>query len=642
MDAGARAGRRVARLPLALKLLTPFLVLMLVAGALGAFLIVRDLSASAEASLERELARRSLAAESLFQDRELYLLESASFAANVEGMAPAVRVEDAPRIRELLRSVLALKTDLTWVGVVDASRGSVVGFLRQRPGGPPAVARLGSWTGGAIVQRAVNDEDGGRHAGFVRLGRRWSYAVASPICTGGSTCRAVGAAFAAIRVDVLVAEAVDRLTSGVAQPSSAGLAVFGPNRRLLGAIGPVPERLPAEAGGDGPVRTTQLLDGQHSATLFSSLRLVRPSGGTLAVSIPTATAFSAARQAGIRLATLMLLAMAGVMTIGALLVRAMLRQVRSLVETNRQLGEGDLSARAPILSGDELGELAAGVNEMAEQLEASYETLEMRVAERTEEVRRLLRERTEFFAAMSHEFRTPLAVIMGNVDMLLDPEYRRERENVADAGRTIKESAAQLLAVVNDILSLARAETGQLELVLQDTDLGEVMGDVRRTVKGLTQAAGLRARIEVPDGLMVRADPLRLREILLNLVDNAVKYTPPGGTVTVSAVSKRDVAAVTVADTGVGIPADALERIFEPFFRVKGTTAQRGQASSGLGLALTKRLVEAQGGDIRVESVPGKGTTFTFTLSAVRGGRGDQPPGGALDIGPVFSGNTSS
>ena len=642
MARGREGAPRIARVPLALKLLTPFLVLMLLAGLVGALLIVRDLSSRAEASLDHELARRSLAAESLFQDRELYLQEAASFAANLEGMAPAVRAGRADGVRDLLRSVLALKADLTMLGVADGGGSWLAGWVRSRPGVRPVEAPDDPWADAPIVARALDEVAGEQHVGFVRVGPRWTFAVAAPICTGGRICRAAGVAVAAIALNLVAEEAAARIDRGAGGPAPAGLSVFAPGGRLLASAGRVPDAVPAEGSGGASVRTTGRVGDVEVATLFTGLRLGEPRLGTLAVAIPTAPTFSTAREAGIRLATLMLLAMVGVMAIGGLLVRAILRQVRPLVDTNRKLGEGDLSARAPILSGDELGELAQGVNEMAEQLEASYETLEMRVAERTEEVRRLLRERTEFFAAISHEFRTPLAVIMGNVDMLLDPAYRRERGNVADAGRTIKESAAQLLSVINDILSLARAETGQLDVTLEDVDLSEILGDLRRTVEGLARAAGLRARVEIPEGFVVRADPLRLREIVLNLVDNAIKYTPAGGTVTVSAAADGDVAAVSVADTGVGIPPDAVDHIFELFFRVKGTRPQRGQPSSGLGLALTKRLVEAHGGDIHVESAPGEGTTFTFTLMAAHGPRGGQGPGGAVVTDPVSSRKTST
>jgi signal transduction histidine kinase len=335
----------------------------------------------------------------------------------------------------------------------------------------------------------------------------------------------------------------------------------------------------------------------------------------MALSVPTAQAFATARGAGLRLALILFGAMAGVVAIGAALSRRILAQVRPLVETNRALGRGELEVRAPVLSSDELGELARGVNQMAEQLQASYETLELRVAQRTEEVQRLLKERTEFFAALSHELRTPLAIIRGQAKMMLDPTYPKGVKWVTQTGAVIDDSAAQLLSTVNDVLELARAESGRFELDVETIDLPDVVRGARPTIEGLTRANGLEIAVDVPDNLPpVRADRTRLREVIVNLVDNAAKYTPEGGAVDVSASARNGSVVVSVSDTGVGIPPEAGELIFEPFFRVPGTKAQRGQASSGLGLALAKRIVEAQGGKITFESRPEAGTTFTFTL----------------------------
>lgn len=138
-------------------------------------------------------------------------------------------------------------------------------------------------------------------------------------------------------------------------------------------------------------------------------------------------------------------------------------------------------------------------------------------------------------------------------------------------------------------------------------------------IDGLARAGGVRLRTRIPRDLPhAKADAARLREVLVNLVDNAVKYTPAGGEVVVSAAANNGAVSILVSDTGVGIPADVGDRVFEPFFRVKGTRAQRGQPSSGLGLAVAKRFIEAQGGDLSFEPRDSGGTTFTVTLNAAR------------------------
>jgi len=608
----APRGTRRGRTTVYLKLLTPFLVLLLLGGLLSAFLIVRDLSSRAETVLENELSRRSLEARSVFQDQELYLLESANLAANLEGMAGAARNRRRDSVADLLRSVLALKTDIGLLTVTDLKGGTLSGWLRTKTA-EPVVRNDLEWRGASFVKRTLAEGSGRQRSGLALVERRWTLAVAAPICSEVRNCRPVGVAIAGIDLRKLVGEAAGRLRA-TAEDLSTDVGVFDDNGRLLSSSGRIPRDLPAEVSAGASVRGTTRSNGEDIALLYTPLQAGAIRIGTLAIAVPTAPAFVTAREAGIRLASVMLVVMALVLVIGTLLSRSVLRQVRPLVETNRRLGSGDLSARAPVLSRDELGELAEGVNDMAEQLQADHETMEMRVAERTQEIRRLLHERTELFAAISHEFRTPLAVIMGEVDMLLDPAYGRGAKKAAELGPRIKESAAQLLGMVNDILELAKAETGALEVDLRDVDLGASLEEMRPTIEGLARAAELEVTIDSPVGRVARADPLRLREIILNLVDNAVKYTPPGGTVTVSAASRSGVVEVSVSDTGVGIPADAHKRIFEPFFRVKATRPQRGQPSTGLGLALTKRLVEAHGGAIRFDSKPGEGTTFSFTL----------------------------
>jgi signal transduction histidine kinase len=291
-----------------------------------------------------------------------------------------------------------------------------------------------------------------------------------------------------------------------------------------------------------------------------------------------------------------------------------------LVSANRALGTGDLSARAPVMGHDELGELATGFNEMAVRLQANVETLELRVEERTEEIRRLLRERTEFFAGLSHEFRTPLAIIRNQADLVAEDATD---SSMADAGRVMSTSAEQLLELVNDILDTARAEVSSVDVELEPVRLSDVVNGLKPNLADLAQSAGLRLSTKVPANLpTVYADPTRLREVVLNLVDNAVKYTPDGGKVDVTAAAVNGHVELAVRDTGVGIPLEARDRMFQPFYRVRGTRTQRGQSSSGLGLALTKRLVEAQGGSIDFTSAPGEGSTFVVKLRPVSDERG--------------------
>jgi signal transduction histidine kinase len=538
-----------------------------------------------------------------------------NFAANLAGMAEALRASDEARSADLLRSVVALKTDLDLVVAANHEGMAVVEFARSARA-PNHVQRSGANRSSQFVRRALADPAGAKAAGFLRSDGRTLLAVAGAVCSAVSLCAPTGVAIVGIDIATIAAEAAGQTRSGVAVFDTKGQIVAAE-----GLVGP-PMRV-GDSSADGLVRRNDEAAAGDVATIFSPLEIQGQRQGTVGVTIETGPAFASVRGAGWRLALVLLAGLLGIVAIGVLVSRFILAQVRPLVSTNRALGTGDLTARAPVLGNDELGQLASGVNQMADQLQASVETLETRVEERTEEVRRLLRERTEFFAALSHEFRTPLAVILRQADLLLDPKTPKTSRWTSESGHTLKESGQQLLNLVNEILELAKAEAGSLEVNLDAVQLGDVLDDSRRTIEGLAAGAGLSASIRVPRQLpAVRADRVRLREIILNLVDNAVKYTPKGGSVAVRAEAHNRHVEVSVSDTGVGIPSDARDRIFEPFYRVKGITTQRRQPATGLGLALTKRLVEAHGGKISFTSKQGSGSTFTFTLPLSRAKRG--------------------
>jgi signal transduction histidine kinase len=599
--------RRFKSLPLFWKILVPFLTLMLVVGGFGAFLIVRTLTARAENALEQDLSRLVLEARSAVRDAELSLLESATLAANLEGMAAAIAEGDVATIRRLAESVLALKIDLALLAVTDRSGSGLVELTRS--GGVVRQSPARSWTRDPLVVRAAGETGARKHAGMIRDATMLG--IASPVCGGTTTCDARGLAIVGIP---LADAATAHETAAGARPS---VAIYDENGRLVASAGrhTAAPRPPASSG-DAMIRESRTVGDEAVATLYAPLTVQGRPVGRLAVSIPSAPAFATTREAAVRLGLVLLAAMAGIVALGALVSRLILAQVRPLVSANRAFGAGDLAVRVPVLGEDELGELARGVNQMAERLQASHETLELRVALRTTEVQRLLQERTEFFAAISHELRTPLAVIIAAAELMRDPTHQKTPQWTSRTGETIGDSATQLLSLVNDILDLARAEAGRLAVSIADVDLAEAVASIRPTVEGLAGAGEIEAVFEADEQLLVRADPARLREVLVNLADNAVKYTPPRGRISVTARRREDgFVEVAVSDTGIGIPPEIGERIFEPFFRVAGSEPQRGQASSGLGLALARRLVEAQGGTISYWSDE-RGTTFTFTVPA--------------------------
>ncbi|PYO57083.1 MAG: PAS domain-containing sensor histidine kinase, partial [Candidatus Rokuibacteriota bacterium] len=230
------------------------------------------------------------------------------------------------------------------------------------------------------------------------------------------------------------------------------------------------------------------------------------------------------------------------------------------------------------------------------------------------ELRRLEQVRTEFVANVSHELRTPLTAIHGYVETLLGGALE-EPENARRFLEIVHRQTERLGRLIDDLTDLSNIELGKVSLRLAPTRLDEVLDSVLAVVLPRAQAGGVTVGVELPPGLpSVRADHDRLAQILINLVDNAVKYTPGGGAVTIRASeTEQGTVDVSVADTGVGIPSSDLPRITERFYRVDKARS-RELGGTGLGLAIVKHLVLAHGGELGIQSEPGRGTTVRFTL----------------------------
>jgi signal transduction histidine kinase len=219
------------------------------------------------------------------------------------------------------------------------------------------------------------------------------------------------------------------------------------------------------------------------------------------------------------------------------------------------------------------------------------------------------RQRQNMVADVAHELRTPLTVVQGNLRAILDDVYDLDKAEIS----RLYDETRLLSRLVDDLRELALADAGQLRLNARPTDLVRV---IRSTVENLAPAAeaeGLTLSARIPEGLpAVQADPDRVAQVLRNLLVNALRHTPSGGSVTVTAVPSDSAVEIAVADTGEGIAAEDLPRVFERFWRADPARARTG--STGLGLSVAQSLVEAQGGRIWAESTPGRGSTFRFTL----------------------------
>ena len=283
--------------------------------------------------------------------------------------------------------------------------------------------------------------------------------------------------------------------------------------------------------------------------------------------------------------------------LGLLLARQIAGPVRALTTAARRLGAGDLDQRVPVRGRrDELEELAEAFNSMAEAVG------------RQEMLRR------QMAADIAHELRTPLAVIQANLEAMLDGIRPLSAEEVADVHR----ETLLLSRLVTDLRDLSLVETGQLPLRKELTDLTTLVQTSIARFSSWAEEKGVRLAVKAAeDSPRADVDPDRVAQVLGNLLDNALRYTPPGGEVVVRLESgaQRDEVRVTVRDTGSWIPEEHLPNIFERFYRADHART-RTDGGSGIGLAVVKQLVEAHGGVVWAESRPGEGTTFGFALPA--------------------------
>jgi signal transduction histidine kinase len=255
--------------------------------------------------------------------------------------------------------------------------------------------------------------------------------------------------------------------------------------------------------------------------------------------------------------------------------------------------------------------------------------LERRIAERTgeltainaelesrnREIQRANRLKSEFMARMSHELRTPMNAIMGFSDLLAEEAEGPLSDAYKTFIRHIRNGASHLLALINDVLDLSKIEAGRIELIPEEFRAADALDEVLPVIRPLAEVKGIHIDSQLDDNILILADRTRFKQILYNLLSNSVKFTPEGGRVWIEAVPEDGRLALTIGDTGMGIPQAEQQAIFEEFYQV-GTTTKGVKEGTGLGLAITKRLVELHGGKIEVVSEPDQGSRFTFTLPA--------------------------
>ncbi len=218
----------------------------------------------------------------------------------------------------------------------------------------------------------------------------------------------------------------------------------------------------------------------------------------------------------------------------------------------------------------------------------------------------------EFMADASHELRTPLTIIHGEAQVSLSHDHTAEeyRQSLA----IVRDQAKRMAGIVSDMLALARADAGEQQLATEDLYLNDLVTESCHAAQTLVVQKGIELKCAPCDDLLFHGNEELLRRMIVNLVDNAIRYTPAGGTVSVKLSCERPVARLTVSDTGIGIPPESIDRVFDRFYRVRDPRT-RANGGSGLGLSIVKLAAESHHGSVNVVSQPGEGSTFTVNLS---------------------------
>ena len=284
---------------------------------------------------------------------------------------------------------------------------------------------------------------------------------------------------------------------------------------------------------------------------------------------------------------------------------------------------GDFGSTIRVANRDEFGELANRMNRMSRELESLYDEQSRAAAELqrlNERLAQASQAKSDFLASMSHELRTPLNAIIGFSEVLTDRMFGELNEKQDEYLKDIYSSGTHLLSLINDILDLSKIEAGRMELELKDFDLPQAIDNALTLVRERAGRRGIALHQSVEEHLgEIKGDERKVKQVLLNLLSNALKFTPEGGRVEVLARVVDGMAEISVTDTGVGIAPEDQEAIFEEFRQVG--TAEKKAEGTGLGLTLCRKFIELHGGRIWVKSQVGAGSTFSFTVPLHADGR---------------------
>ncbi|MDX1429125.1 MAG: ATP-binding protein, partial [Rhodothermales bacterium] len=291
--------------------------------------------------------------------------------------------------------------------------------------------------------------------------------------------------------------------------------------------------------------------------------------------------------------------------VGLLLFGFLTRRLRAVTSTVSRFAQGDYDERVQDNASDELGQLAASFNKMADTIVAHIE-----------EMQRVDRQRRELVANVSHDLRSPLSSMQGYLETIGMKEAELSRGQIREYLNVVSRNAQSLSSLVSELFELSKLDADQVTLTKESFSSSELVQDLVLKFKPDADGKGVGLRAEFGEDLhLVHADIALVERAIGNLIDNAIRFTPEGGNVLVRTERIGDEIGISVSDSGPGIPADEVENIFERFYRVEKSRS-RDSGGAGLGLAITRRIIQLHGRDVHVDSEVGLGTTFSFRLDA--------------------------